>query len=107
MAEPNTLLRMLAEYCPVEFPQTAPTGPCDPVWQKPITTAVENSSVTIRFGDSQIGLHDENSELWVTICEARVLAIDVVKTAKAAAHAATLEDFNVAMKQLRAQYDNL
>jgi len=103
MSRPDTPLRLLAEYRPVEFPEN---GSSRRHYLKPFALMSRNARLTIAFGATQFDVLKPDSELYDTVQQARKESMTVVKAAKRAMMARG-KNFEAEREKVLAAYGNL
>jgi hypothetical protein len=100
--DPSVPLRMLSQYCHVEFPERGTMEE----QREAIRLLLENCKLTVDMGTQQMG-EIRDPDLLEDVCQMRAAALEAIKPAEAALAANSLEKFNVAAGEFRSRYVNL
>jgi hypothetical protein len=82
------------------------SGPTEPKWLKALRGIEHDVQLTIHNVDEQIGVVDENTELFETLGQARAEAMAIRITLREA-RSVTHQNFGAVRERLRGQYDAL
>ena len=104
----HTLLRLLADWRPVEFPSSLPEKDADlELWRAAARLVEQDCVLTIHFADWHIGKIKKEDRYYFTLFEARAASITAIKTCQRMGRKTSLRNFRNDAEKLKAQYDSL